>query len=129
MPANRARPIGEELVDIVIAGRAVHDVDLRVALGSPGRGVDVVTTEEATEVQGIRDRELGEILVSESDNLALGHEARELRLALVGKRAKLDAANFRAGGRGEVGDGDALAKEFGVGRVGGEAWVGELEGF
>ena len=43
----------------------MHEVDFRVALGSTGGLVDVVSAEVATEIEGLVDGEVGKVLVTE----------------------------------------------------------------
>ena len=43
----------------------MHEVDFRVALGSTGGLVDVVSAEVATELKRLVDGEVGEVLVTE----------------------------------------------------------------
>lgn len=43
----------------------MYEVDFRVALGSAGGLVDVVSAEVAAELEGLVDGEVGEVLVTE----------------------------------------------------------------
>lgn len=85
----------EGLVGLVARG-AVDQVNLRVAGGGAGCGVDVVAAEVAAEVEGLADGQVGEVLLAEGDDLALGDEAGELVLASLGQLAQLDAVDLGA---------------------------------
>lgn len=127
VPGYAAVAAGEEVVQLALASDAVHEVNLGVALGGAGGGVDVVAAEVATEVEGIFDGEIGKVLVAECDDLALGDEEGELVLASGGELAELHAADFRAGCGGQLGDFAALDKEILEGWVGANTMLYVLE--
>jgi len=81
VPRDAAVAAGEELVDLAGLAQAVDKMYLWVALWCAGGWVDVVATEVAAEVEGILDREIGEVLVAEGDDLALSDKEGELGLA------------------------------------------------
>jgi hypothetical protein len=72
------------LLSIVIS---VNDVELGVSLRSSRSGVDVMTTEVASKVEGLLDWQIGQILVSEGNDFTLGHEQSELILSGWGELA------------------------------------------
>ncbi len=55
------------------------------------------------EIERLLDKQLGKVLAAEGDDLALGHEARQLVLAACTKAAEMDAADLGADGRRWVG--------------------------
>lgn len=55
----------------------MYEVDFRVALGSAGGLVDVVSAEVAAELEGLVDGEVGEVLVTE------GYMSSQLRVEKV----------------------------------------------
>jgi len=60
--------------------------------------VDVVPAEERAEFERGGQREVGEVLVAEGDDLALGNEERELGFADIGERGELHAVDFGSDG-------------------------------
>lgn len=78
VPRNGAVAISEEGVKFRASlSVAMHDVKLREAFGRARCGVDVVTAEVTAEIEGFLKGEIGEILVTESDDFALGNEECE----------------------------------------------------
>ena len=55
------------------------------------------------EIERLLDKQLGKVLAAEGDDLALGHEARQLVLAGRTKAAEIDAADLSGDGRCRVG--------------------------
>jgi hypothetical protein len=64
----------------------------------------MVSTKVATEVESFFDGQVGEVLVTKSDDLALGDEQGELVFTGVAELGELDAGDFGAGRGGQVGD-------------------------
>lgn len=77
----------------------VHDVDLGMALGDAGCGVDVVSSEVAAECEDLGDRGVCEILVPEDEDFALRCEERELVFCGIAQRGELDSGDLGAGCR------------------------------
>ena len=125
VPGHAAVAAREEGLEVRRAGRreTVHDVEFRMTLGRAGCGVDVVTAEEGTELQRALLWQVGEILVAEGDDLALGDEQRELCFAGFVERGQLYAVYFGADGGGEVLDFGTRWEQVGV------AWVGVFSVF
>ena len=64
--------------------------------------VDVMSTKVTTIFKSILDWEIGKVLVTESDNLALSNKQSQLIFAFFCEFAELNTTNFRANGRCEV---------------------------
>lgn len=79
-------------------------------------------------LERLLDREVGKVLVAEGDDLALGHEPRELVLAGAAEGRELDATDFGADGRSQVCQGDAVGEQVREGRVRVLAGLAVLEG-
>lgn len=109
VPSNRASSRLKELLVGLIASSSVYNVELRVASGRARCWVDVVAAEVASPVLGFLQREIGEVLVAECHDLALGHIERELVLAGWSELAELHALDLRANGWCEI-------RYFGTGR-------------
>lgn len=107
----------------------MHEVNLGVALRRTRGGVDVVATEVASELEGLGDGQVGQVLVAEGHDLALGDEARQLVLAGGRELGELDAPDLGAGLGRQVGDGHSVAEKLRVGWVGVLAVLDVLEGF
>lgn len=91
MPRDGAGALLEEGLVAAVAGAAVHEVNLGMSGRRATGRVDVVTAKVATKFEGLFDGQVGKVLGAEGDDLALGHEARELVLAGVVETAQLDA--------------------------------------
>lgn len=129
VPRDRARARGEEFLRAAVSGAAMHEVDLGEPLRRAGRGVDVVAAEVAAKLERLLDRQVGEVLATEGDDLALGDEPRELVLARVAERAELDAGDLCADCGCQVRDfGRVLGQEVGECGVGVFAVLIVLEG-
>lgn len=102
----------------LVAGAAVDEVDLRVALGGARGRVDVVAAKVLGVLEGVGDGEVGKVLVAEGDDLAGGDVVGELVLALVRQAGELDAADLAADARGQVRHLAAGGEEVGVRGVG-----------
>jgi hypothetical protein len=111
MPRHGACAGLEELLAGLVACRAVHDVQFWEAFRRAGRGMDVVAAEIASELEGLLDGEIGEVLISEGDDFALGNETRQFVLAGVRQGAELDASDFGADCWGQFRDFGALWEE------------------
>jgi len=56
----------------------MDDVEFWVVFRGAGCGMDVVTAEERTKLKGGREGDVGEVLVTKSDNFALRDEQGKL---------------------------------------------------
>lgn len=74
-------------------------MDLGIALGDPGCGVDVVSSEVAAECEDLVDWGVCEILVPEDEDFALGCEERELVFCGIAEGGELDSGDLGAGCR------------------------------
>lgn len=130
MPANTAGSVGEESIELV-AGLAisVDNVHLWVTLWASASGVDVVTAKVAAELEGVGDGEVCEVLVTESNDLALSHKQGELVLASIREGAELDTSDLGTNAGGQLLDLGALLQEIGEGWVSIETMLDVLEGF
>ena len=104
VPRHGARSGLEEGLKRLVTRTTVDEVHLRVASGRARSGMDVVTAKVAAELQRLGDGQVGEVLVAEGHDLAIGDVSRELILARVGEAADLDALDFSADGGCQVGD-------------------------
>lgn len=75
MPRHRADTRLEELLVRLITRTSMHEMDLGMALWRTRRGVYVMTAEVAAELESFGDGEVGEVLVAEGDDFALGDVA------------------------------------------------------
>lgn len=66
-------------------------MDLGIALGDAGCGVDVVSSEVAAECEDLVDGCVCEILVPEDENFALRCEERELVFCSIAQGGELDS--------------------------------------
>jgi hypothetical protein len=64
--------------------------------------MNMVTTKVASKLESFGDGKVGEILVSEGNDLALSDVTGELVLAGFGELAQLDALDLGADGRSKV---------------------------
>lgn len=115
----------------------MNEMDLRESLGRTTGGMDMLfvllagsherrvegtaymTTKVPTPLKSLVDWQISEILAPEGDNLALGHEKRELVLAGVGELGKLDTLDFGTDRRRKLAQlRDTLGQEVGEARVG-----------
>jgi len=72
-----------------------------------------------SELESLLNGEVGEILVTEGDYLALGHESRQLVLAGIAQRRQLDTSDLCADGRSQVGHcHGSLGQQVRIGCVG-----------
>ena len=104
MPSDGARSRSKKLINPGVSSGAVDQMNLRMAQGRARRWVDVMSSKVAAVLESLFNRQIGKILVTESDNLAFGHETCQLILASWGEAGKLDATNFGAGGWSQVRD-------------------------
>ena len=102
MPCYGRRADLEELGCELVACAAVDEVDLWVSLWRAGGRMDVVTTEVLAVLEGVGDGELGEVLVAEGDDFALGDEAGELVFASVGQGGELNTLDGCANSWSEI---------------------------
>ena len=80
----------------------MDEVNFWVALRSARCGVDVVTAEVATELQGFFDGEVCKVLVSECYDLLLGDEEGQLVFTSIVELAELDTVDFGADDGGQI---------------------------
>ncbi len=118
VPGDRAEPGLEEIVDALVPRSSVYEMNLGITFGRSRGRVDVMAAEVGTIVEGLLDRQILQVLVTEGHDLALRHEASQLVLARGSKRAQLDATNFGADGGGEVNRLRPGWEEIRVGSVG-----------
>ena len=125
VPEDGAGTSPQEAVNGLVSGTSVDEVNFGVALRcsfsatcQPAvlmdrftrpraavltrRRVDVVTAKIATKVQRLRDRQVGKVLPTERDDLALGDQARELVLSRIVQLGQLDTADLGANARCQV---------------------------
>jgi hypothetical protein len=70
-----------------------------------------MSAEISTKVKCLLYREIGQVLVTECDDLAFGNKARKLILASVTELAQLNASYFSANTRCEFDDARPLREE------------------
>lgn len=83
MPGHGAGSGFKELSSSLVTLATVHKVNLGIPLWGPRRGVDVVTAKVLAILQGVWDGQVGKVLVSEGNNLALGDVVSQLIFARV----------------------------------------------
>ena len=81
VPGNRAVPVGEERVQLALAVVPVHQMDLGVPLWLAGSRVDMVAAKVGAELERVRNRQVGEILVAKDHHSALRHKKCQLVLS------------------------------------------------
>lgn len=118
MPCHGAGS-GLEVVQVaLVVDAAVDEMNLGVAFGRAGRGVNVVSSKVGAKLEGIGDGKIGKVLASEGHNLACGDVVRQLIFAGIAQRGELDASHFGANGGSELRDFDSAGEEIGIGGVG-----------
>jgi hypothetical protein len=80
----------------------VNKMNLGITLGSSTSRVDMVSSEIATKVEGLLDRQVCEVLISKGDNLALSNEESKLVLSGGSEFAQLNAGDFGSDGGCEL---------------------------
>ena len=118
VPGDRVGAVVEEGSRGLVVGAAMDQVDFWVASWGTRRGVDVQTAEVSAKVEGLLDREGGEVLVTEGYHFLLRDEEGKLVLARVGESAELSSPYFCANRRGDILDLATFWKEIW------ECWVG-----
>lgn len=119
MPRHTARAVRKKLIHAIIPRSAMHQVNLGKPFGRPGGRVDVVSAEIAAKLQGFFNRQVGEILVAESDHLALRDQQSEFVFAGGSELGELDPVDLGANGGRQVGDfADSVGEEVG------KSWIG-----
>lgn len=96
----------------------VNKMDLRVPLRSSASGVDMVSPKIASKIEGVLDRQVCKILISECDNFALSNEESKLIFSGCSELAQLNTCNFRSDSRGEFLNLRSFWKKIFEGRVG-----------
>lgn len=89
-------------IDIVILQFLIipmNQVDFGVSLRCPAGRVNMMATKVSAEFQGICDRQVGKVLISEGNDFTLSDQKSELVLSSRGETAELYSSNFRADGR------------------------------
>lgn len=104
MPGDRARACLKERLVALVTFSSVDEMDLGVSSGRPGRRMNVVPPEVPAPLQRVLDGQLGEVLPTEGDDLALGYKAGQLVLARARELGELDTANFAPNGWRQVDD-------------------------
>lgn len=102
MPGDRARPRLEESLVALVAFSPVDEMDLRISSGRAGRRMNVVPSEVSAPLQRVLDRQLGEVLPTEGNDLALSYKSGQLVFACARELRELDTANFASDGRRQV---------------------------
>lgn len=104
MPGDGARAcLKERLVALVTFG-SVDEMDLGVSSGRPGSRMNVVPPKVSAPLQRILDGQLGKVLPTEGDDLALGYKTGQLVLARARELGELDTANLAPDGWRQVDD-------------------------
>jgi hypothetical protein len=96
----------------------VNKVDFRITLWRSARGVDMMPAKVASKIEGLLDRQVGEVLVSEGNDLSLGDKESQLVLPGGSEFAQLDTCNFGADGWSELLDLRALHQQVFEGGIG-----------
>lgn len=74
VPCHGTRSRLEELFVALVSRASVHEMNLWVTSRSSGSGMDMEPTKVPRIVESLVDRQVGEILISESNDFSLGNE-------------------------------------------------------
>lgn len=136
VPGHRVGSVVEELEEGLVFGTAVDEMHFRISLGCSTAmgdqyenrpvlgdvglpcGVDVKATKVAAKLQSLLDGKGREVLVSECDDLLLGHQQGQLVFALVIELRQLYTSDFGTDRGGDVLDVAAFLQKVL------ERWVG-----
>ena len=129
MPRDGGGTLREYFLISIVPCTAMHQVDFRLTGGAPAGGMDMEATEIAGEIEGLWDGEVGEVLITEDEDFALGRKEGELIFTGGGESAELNVGDDSTDGGGYVFGLDVGGEKVGEGLVGVVAMFDVHEGF